>query len=170
MTAGSFLQRHRRSFLFLAAVLALGGAASAFLLPVALFPNVQFPRILVELDAGDRPAQQMELLVTRPVEQAVRDIPGVHTVRSITSRGSAEVSILFDWNLDMIQSMLEVEGKVSLLLPELPAGTHFSVVRRDPYSFPVIAYSLTSDKQSLVQLYDLAQYQLVPVKIGRAHV
>ena len=163
MTAGSFLQRHRRSFLFLAAVLALGGAASAFLLPVALFPNVQFPRILVELDAGDRPAQQMELLVTRPVEQAVRDIPGVHTVRSITSRGSAEVSILFDWNLDMIQSMLEVEGKVSLLLPELPAGTHFSVVRRDPYSFPVIAYSLTSDKQSLVQLYDLAQYQLVPV-------
>lgn len=163
MTAGSFLQRHRRSFLFLAAVLALGGVAAAFLLPVALFPNVQFPRIVVELDAGDRPAQQMELLVTRPVEQAVRDIPGVHTVRSITSRGSAEVSVLFDWNLDMISAMLQVESKISLLLPELPAGTQFTVVRRDPYSFPVIAYSLTSDRESLVALRDVAQFQLVPI-------
>ncbi|HEV2104165.1 MAG TPA: efflux RND transporter permease subunit, partial [Candidatus Eisenbacteria bacterium] len=151
------------SFLFLAAVLALGGVAAAFLLPVALFPNVQFPRIVVELDAGDRPAQQMELLVTRPVEQAVRDIPGVHTVRSITSRGSAEVSVLFDWNLDMISAMLQVESKISLLLPELPAGTQFTVVRRDPYSFPVIAYSLTSDRESLVALRDIAQFQLVPV-------
>jgi len=163
VTAGSFLQRHRRSFLFLAAVLALGGVVSAFLLPVALFPNVQFPRIVVELDAGDRPAQQMELLVTRPVEDAVRDIPGVHTVRSITSRGSAEVSVLFDWNLDMIQAMLQVESKISLLMPQLPPDTQFAVERRDPYSFPVLAYSLTSGQRSLVALRDLAEFQLAPL-------
>ena len=163
MTASAFLKAHRRSLLFLAAVLALAGAASAFFLPVALFPNVQFPRIMVELDAGDRPAPQMELLVTRPVEQAVRDIPGVHTVRSITSRGSAEVSVLFDWNLDMVQAMLQVESKISLLMPQLPADTQFTVVRRDPYSFPVLAYSLTSEKESLVELHDLAQFRLVPI-------
>ncbi|HET7176760.1 MAG TPA: efflux RND transporter permease subunit [Gammaproteobacteria bacterium] len=163
MTEGSFLQRHRRSILFLAAVLAVSGIVTAFLLPVALFPNVQFPRIVVELDAGDRPAQQMELLVTRPVEQAVRGIPGVHTVRSITSRGSAEVSVLFDWNLDMVQAMLQVESKISLLLPSLPPDTQFTVERRDPYSFPVLAYSLTSDGKSLVQLRDLAQFQLAPL-------
>ncbi|HEV2321534.1 MAG TPA: efflux RND transporter permease subunit, partial [Gammaproteobacteria bacterium] len=163
MTEGSFLQRHRRSILFLAAVLAVSGVVTAFLLPVALFPNVQFPRIVVELDAGDRPAQQMELLITRPVEQAVRDIPGVHTVRSITSRGSAEVSVLFDWNLDMVQAMLQVESKISLLLPSLPPDTQFTVVRRDPYSFPVLAYSLTSDHESLVQLHDLAEFQLAPL-------
>jgi len=163
VNSSGFLQKHRRSLLFLAAALALAGVVSAFLLPVALFPNVQFPRIVVELDAGDRPASQMELLVTRPVEEAVRDIPGVHTVRSITSRGSAEVSVLFDWNLDMTQAMLQVESKISLLLPTLPADTQFTVVRRDPYSFPVLAYSLTSPKENLVQLRDLAQYQLVPV-------
>ncbi|HEV2333276.1 MAG TPA: efflux RND transporter permease subunit [Gammaproteobacteria bacterium] len=163
MTASPFFQRHRRSIVFLAAILAMSGIVTAFLLPVALFPNVQFPRIVVELDAGDRPAQQMELLVTRPVEQAVRDIPGVHTVRSITSRGSAEVSVLFDWNMDMIQSMLQVESKISLLLPSLPPDTQFTVVRRDPYSFPVLAYSLTSGSKSLVQLRDLAQFQLAPL-------
>lgn len=163
MTASAFLQAHRRSLLFLAGVLALAGAASAFFLPVALFPDVQFPRIVVELDAGDRPAPQMELLVTRPVEQAVRDIPGVHTVRSLTSRGSAQVSVLFDWNLDMTQAMLQVESKISLLISQLPAGTQFTVQRRDPYSFPVLAYSLTSDKESLVELRDLAEFRLVPV-------
>ena len=163
MTDAGFLQRHRRSFLFLALILALGGVVSAFLLPVGLFPNAEFPRIVVELDAGDRPAQQMELLVTRPVEQAVRDIPGVQTVRSTTSRGSAEISVFFDWNLDMIQAMLEVESKISLLLPQLPPGTQFTVQRRDPTSFPVIAYSLTSDQENLVQLHDLAEFQLVPL-------
>ena len=162
-TAGSLLQRHRRSLLFLAAVLAVAGLASAFFLPVALFPNVQFPRIVVELDAGDQPAHQMEMQVTRPVEEAVRDIPGVQTVRSVTSRGSAEVSVLFDWNLDMVQAMLEVEGKIGLLLPDLPPGVHYTVERRDPYSFPVTAYSLTSKHESLIQLHDIALYQLLPL-------
>ena len=163
ISAGAMLQRHRRSLLFLAVVLALAGVASAFFLPVALFPNVQFPRIVVELDAGDQPAHQMEMLVTRQVEEAVRDIPGVESVRSITSRGSAEVSVIFGWNLDMVKAMLEVEGKISLLLPDLPPGVHYTVERRDPYSFPVMAYSLTSQQESLIQLRDLALYQLVPV-------
>ena len=157
------LQRHRRSLLFLAAVLAVAGVASAFFLPVALFPNVQFPRIVVALDAGDQPAHQMEMQVTRPLEEALRDIPGVQNVRSVTSRGSAEVSVLFGWNLDMVQAMLQVEGKISLLVPDLPSGVHYTVERRDPYSFPVIAYSLTSKRETLTQLRDVAKYQLLPV-------
>ena len=89
MNFAAFLQRHRRSLVFLAAALVLGGVLAAFKLPVAMLPYVQPPRIVVMLDAGDRPASQMELAVTRPVEIVVRDIPGVLSVRSITSRGSA---------------------------------------------------------------------------------
>ena len=154
---------HRRSLLFLVAILALGGVAEALKLPVALFPQVDFPRVEVSLDAGDRPADQMVIIVTRPVEQAVRAIPGVAGIRSTTSRGSAELSIDFGWGQDMVAVMLQVESAVNQVLPSLPAGTSFSVRRMDPTVFPVAAYSLTSDRVSLIALRDLAKYQLVPL-------
>ena len=79
-------QSHRRSILFMVVVLALAGAVVSFKLPVALFPNVDFPRVVVSLDAGNRAAELMELQVTRPVEEAVGTVLGVEDVRSITSR------------------------------------------------------------------------------------
>ncbi len=154
---------HRRSVLFLVAILALAGIVAAFKLPVALFPHVDFPRVVVSLDAGDRPADQMTIAVTRKVEQAVRSVPGVANLRSTTSRGSAELSINFKWGNDMVAAMLQVESAVNQILPELPAGTRFSVRRMDPTVFPVAAYSLTSDTASLVALRDLAQYQFIPL-------
>ncbi len=154
---------HRRSILFLAAILALGGMAAGLTLPVALFPYVSFPRLVVLLEAGDRPADQMVIAVTRPVEQAVRSVPGVANLRSTTSRGSAELAINFKWGDDMIAAMLQVESAINQILPSLPPGTRFNVRRMDPTVFPVAAYSLTSDTESLVQLRDLAQYQLLPL-------
>ncbi|HKV98001.1 MAG TPA: efflux RND transporter permease subunit [Gammaproteobacteria bacterium] len=163
MNFQAFLQRHRRSLVFLAAALVIGGIFAAVKLPVAMLPDVQSPRILVLLDAGDRPASQMELQVTRPVEIAVRSIPGVKSVRSITSRGSAQISVNYAWGQNMYQALLEVEAKISLMLPDLPADTRFTVERRDPTEFPVIAYSLTSNTVSLVELRDLGLYQLRPL-------
>jgi CzcA family heavy metal efflux pump len=154
---------HRRSILLLVAILALGGIAAGLSLPVALFPKVDFPRVVVSLDAGDRPADQMVLTITRPVEQAVRSVPGVAGIRSTTSRGSAELSINFAWGRDMVAAMLQVEAAVNQILPGLPVGTRFSVRRMDPTVFPVAAYSLTSDTRSPVELRDLAQFQLVPL-------
>ncbi len=154
---------HRRSILFLVALVALAGVAAGFRLPVALFPHVDFPRVVVTLDAGDRPADQMVIAVTRPVEQAVRSVPGVAGLRSTTSRGSAELSINFAWGDDMVSAMLQVESAINQVLPELPAGTRFNVRRMDPTVFPVAAYSLRSNSETLVQLRDLASYQLVPL-------
>ena len=154
---------HRRSLLFLVAILALAGVAAALKLPVALFPQVDFPRVVVALDAGDRPADQMVIAETRPIEQSVRSVPGVISIRSTTSRGSAELSINFHWGEDMVSAMLQVESAVNQVLPTLPAGTSFSVRRMDPTVFPVAAYSLTSDTHSLIELRDLAQYQLIPL-------
>ena len=88
MSIGLWLQSHRRSVLFLFAMLALAGVVAAFKLPVSLFPAVDFPRAVVSLDSGDQPAEQMEMLVTRPVEDAVRKVPGVRSVRSTTGEES----------------------------------------------------------------------------------
>ena len=105
----------------------------------------------------------MEMQVTRPVEEALRRVPGVNDVRSTTNRGSAEVSINFNWGLDMASATLQVSSAISQILPQLPLSTQLNVQRMDATVFPIIAYSLTSPTQSLIQLNDLAQYQLRPL-------
>lgn len=163
MTLSNWTRTHRRSILFLLAMIALAGAVSAFRLPVSLFPTVAFPRVVVSIDAGDQPAEQMEMLVTRPVEEAVRRVPGVQTVRSTTSRGAAEVSINFGWGLDMVASTLQIDSAIAQIQGSLPAGVQVVTRRMDPTVFPIIAYSIVSSNLSPTQLYDLAQYQLRPL-------
>ena len=163
MTFTGWMQGHRRSILFLLALLALAGALAAFKLPVTLFPTVDFPRVVVSLDAGDRPADLMMLAVTQPLEEAVRRVPGVRNVRSTTSRGSAEVSVSFDWGIDMGLATSQIDQAITQILPTLPPGTQFATRRMDPTVFPILAYSLTSPAGSQTALYDLAQYQLRPL-------
>ena len=155
--------RHARSILFLLLALVAGGVFGAYALPVSLFPHIDFPRIRVDLDAGDRPAERMAVEVTRPVEEGLRAIPGVRAVQSTTSRGTAEVTLTFDWGNDMTSAGLQAQAQIARLLPSLPAGSTFEVRRMDPTVFPVIAYSVTSAKRSLAELHDLCQYQLRPV-------
>ncbi|TAM24587.1 MAG: efflux RND transporter permease subunit, partial [Rhodanobacter sp.] len=166
MTATQWMHKHRRSLLFLAFILAIGGIASAFSLPVSLFPNVSFPRVRVTLDAGDQPADQMVVRVTRPVEEAIRRVRGVREVRSTTSRGSAEINIGFDWGADMGRALLNVNAAIGEILPRLPSGVNVSAKRLDPTVFPILAYSLSSDTLTPSQLHDIAEFQLRPLLSG----
>jgi len=163
MSMPSFLTRHARAIVIVAFALALAGLASSFTLPVGLFPQVSFPRVVVDLDAGDRPADQTALLLTRPVEEAIRTVPGVANVRSETTRGSAQISVDFGWGRDMIASTLQVDAAIARVLPGLPPGATYNVRRMDPTVFPIISYALQSDTLSPVALHDLAQYQIVPL-------
>jgi CzcA family heavy metal efflux pump len=157
------MQAHRTAILSLLALLVLGGFAAAFTLPVALFPHADFPRIVINIDAGDRPAERMAIDVTVPVEEAIRSVPGLRSIRSKTSRGSCDVSVNFDWGADMVSAMLQVESAVNRVLGSFPPGTTFEVRRMDPTVFPCLGYSLTSDSLSPVRLRDTAYYQLRPI-------
>jgi CzcA family heavy metal efflux pump len=170
MTFSTWTARHRRSLLFFLAVVAAVGVAATLNLPSSLFPTVDFPRVVVSLEAGDQPADQMEVQVTRPIEQAIRRVPGVVTVRSTTSRGSAEVSINFAWGTDMASATLQVNAATAQIMPQLPAGTLLKTRRMDPTVFPIIAYSLTSTHVSLTKLREIADYQIVPLLSGVAGV
>lgn len=163
MTFIQWMQGHRRSILALLALLALAGALASFKLPVTLFPTVDFPRVVVSLDAGDRPADLMMQAVTQPVEEAVRRVPGVRDVRSTTSRGAADVSVSFDWGTDMAMATLQINQAITQVMPNLPPSTQSTTRRMDPTVFPILAYSLTSTTQSQTALYDLARYQLRPL-------
>ena len=108
-----FVARHTRSILAVLLALAVAGALSAAVLPMRLFPQVAFPRILIDVNAGARPAQQTALLVTIPLEHAVRGVPGVRTMRSTTSRGSVQIALDFPWGTNMVATATEVNAAVA---------------------------------------------------------
>src|ERR1700686_2493085 len=163
MTFVQWVEYHTRSIIFVALALAVAGAFAAGSLPVGLFPQVAFPRVQVSLDSGDRPAAQMAQVVTRPVEEALRVIPGVQDVRSGSSRGSAQISIDFGWGRDMTAATLQVDTALSHIMSTLPAGTNSVTRRMEPTVFPIIAYGLTSDKFSVTELRDLVKFQIIPL-------
>ena len=163
MDVGKTMKRHVKSILFIVLALTIAGVFSAFQLPVALFPNIEFPRIAVSAEAGDMPADRMMITVTRKLEEAVNSIPDVVNVRSATSRGATELSINFHWNIDMIKAELLVNNAINQIKSELPSDFKFLVRRMNPTVYPIIGYSLTSDKKSLVELRNYAEYTLRPI-------
>jgi multidrug efflux pump subunit AcrB len=154
--------RYSKSILFVVVVLTIVGVYEAFSIPIAVFPATNFPRIIIGVDNGVMPIDQMEVTITRPIEQAVNSVPGLQSVRSITSRGSAEVDLFFSWNVDMVQTLLLVNSAVARVQASLPATAQIESHRLDFASFPILGYSLTSDKVPQTQLWELATYELQP--------
>src|ERR1700687_3971006 len=163
MTFVQWVEFRSRSIVFVALSLTVAGAFAATSLPVGLFPQVAFPRVQVSLDSGDRPADQMAQLVTRPVEEALRQVAGVQDIRSGSSRGSAQISIDFGWGRDMTAATLQVDTALAHVMSSLPAGTTSITRRMEPTVFPIIAYGLTSDKFSVTELRDLVKFQIIPL-------
>ena len=157
-----WFQRLSRPMLFLIATLAIVGAYLAFSIPVAVFPNTDFPRVVIGVDNGVTPIDQMLVTITRPLEEAVNSVPGLQKVYSTTSRGSAEVNLFFDWNVDMFQTLQRVDSVVARVQGELPATAKIETHRLTFATFPILGYSLTSDSVSQEKLWEIATYDLKP--------
>jgi CzcA family heavy metal efflux pump len=157
-----WFQRLSRPILFLTISLALVGAYLALSIPVSVFPNTDFPRVVVGVDNGVMPIDQMLVTITRPIEEAVNSVPGLQKVTSITSRGSAEVDLFFAWNSDMILTLQRVDAVVARLQAELPTTAKVETHRMTFAVFPIIGYSLTSDTVPPNKLWEIATYDLKP--------
>jgi len=166
MELGKFMKQHVKSIIFIVMVLTLAGIFSSTQLPVALFPNIQFPRIAVSAEAGDMPANRMMITVTRKLEEAVNSIQDVVNVRSTTSRGASELSINFRWNIDVVKAELLVNNAINQIKSDLPSNFKFTVRRMNPTVFPIIGYSLISEKRNPVELKNYAEYTLRPLLTG----
>src|SRR5438093_7514140 len=140
-----WFQRLSRPILFLIVTLMLVGGYFAFTIPVAVFPNSDFPRIVIGVDNGVMPIDQMLVTITRPIEESVNSVPGLQKVTSVTSRGSAEVDLYFDWNSDMILTLQGVDAVAARIRGELPPAAKVATHRLTFAVLPTIGYSLTSD-------------------------
>ncbi|HZB87512.1 MAG TPA: efflux RND transporter permease subunit [Terracidiphilus sp.] len=157
-----WLAHSTRSIFFFAIMLTAAGIYLAFKVPISVFPEANFPRIVIAIDNGVTPVEQMEVTITRPIEEAVNSVPGLDTVRSTTSRGSAEVSLFFDWNVDMVTELQLVDAALSTVQQTLPSTVHIAARRLTFASFPILGYSLTSDTVPLTRLWEIANYDLKP--------
>ncbi|HZR64753.1 MAG TPA: efflux RND transporter permease subunit [Terriglobales bacterium] len=162
MNGSHWFSRHSKPLIFLIITVAALGIYLAFTIPIAVFPTTNFPRILIAADNGVMPIDQMMVTVTRPIEEAVNSVPGLKEVRSNTSRGSAEIDLFFDWNVDMFQTLQYVNAAVSSIQPELPPTAKIVTNRMTFASFPILGYSMTSDTVPQTQLWELATYELKP--------
>ncbi|MGH9634171.1 MAG: efflux RND transporter permease subunit, partial [Candidatus Angelobacter sp.] len=133
-----WLAQNSTTVIFLIIVIALVGGYQAFNIPIAVFPSTDFPRIVIGIDNGVMPIDQMMVTITRPVEQAVNSVQGLEMVRSITSRGSAEVDLFFNWQVDMFQTLQLVDSALSKVATELPPGAKVESHRLTFASFPIL--------------------------------
>ena len=157
-----WIARHARTIFFVVVALTLAGLVLAFDVPISVFPETNFPRVVIGVDNGVMPVEQMQVAITRPIEEAVNGVPGLQTVRSTTSRGSAEVSLFFDWHADMYQTLQRVNAALATVQQSLPSTVHISTQRLTFATFPILGYSLTSERISQSELWELATYELKP--------
>ncbi len=161
-SVAQFVDAHGRALVLIFLSFALAGLVFLFRLPIALFPETDFPRIVILVDNGIQPVDVQMLTVTRPLEEAIRSVPGITDVRSITGRGSSEISVIFRWDVDILNALHLMQGKIAQIAPGLPPGTRFDINRLTFFAFPMLGFSLTSPLRSQAELYDLAYNQVAP--------
>src|SRR6185437_2412937 len=124
-----WLSRMTKTIFFFAIVLTVAGIYLSFKVPISVFPETNFPRVIIAVDNGVMPVEQMQVMITRPIELAVQKVPGLEPIRSNTSRGSAGVSLFFNWNVDMFQTLQRVNAALAQVQQTLPPTARITTRR-----------------------------------------
>src|SRR5947207_260194 len=159
---GNLATHHSRSITFVVLALCLAGVFSAVTMPSSVFPQTNFPRVVILIDNGVMPADEMMATITKPIEEAMKDIPGSTNIRSTTARGSADINVFFNWNVDMVQSELFVMSRLAQVRATLPSTVTINSNRLTFSAFPITGISLTSNTRKLTDLWEVAQYRIKP--------
>lgn len=161
MSLGAVVGRYGRAIVLMVVLAAVAGLVAGAGLPSSIYPRLEFPRVVVIGRSGTLPARTMMLAVTRPLEQAVMEVPGIRRVRSTTFRGATEISAQFEPATDMIVALQQVQGKVDDARQSLPDGTDLVIERLTPAAFPMYILNLTGSVPG-PDLYDYAFYVMRP--------
>ena len=162
-----WLSRLSTPIFFFLIALTVAGVYAAMQVPISVFPDTNFPRVVIGVDDGVMPVERMQVTITKPIEDAVNSVPGLRTVRSTTSRGSAEISLFFDWNIDMFHTLQLADAALSKVAQTLPSTARITTNRLTFATFPILGYALTADDRgaatvSQTQLWEIATYDLKP--------
>ena len=161
-----WLEKNRLALVFTSFLLCAAGLYSYVNLPKDVFPNSQFPRFQVIADIGFASLEHTDVNVTRPLENALKTVPGVVEVRSVTERGTSTIDLYLKWGSDLDQAYQYAQARISQARAELPSGAAIDLVRMNTSAYPMSEYGVWSDTLTLKQLYTYVQYSAVPELIG----
>ncbi len=158
----SYFKTLQKPILLVGILIFIAGIFSFTQMKTNLFPEVQFPRISIIIDAGQIPIDRMMISVTQPIESAVKKVNGVHLVKSSTSRGSATVEVYFDWGLDIYALKPQLESRINEIKNFLPPDVNISAEVMNQSLFPVYGYTLENPNKTDVDLKDIANIIVRP--------
>lgn len=158
----NFFLTHKNPIIIILTIIMFGGIIAYENLKTSLFPEITFPKIKIIADAGLQPVERMMVTVTRPLENAVKQVPGLKLVRSTTSRGSCEISAFMNWNTDIDLSQQRIESRINQIRNALPPDINISVEKMNPSILPVMGYTLESHSKSQIELRQIATYTIKP--------
>jgi CzcA family heavy metal efflux pump len=161
VSVAAIAARQSRAVALVVVALVIAGVFSAFTLPSSIYPPLEFPRIVVIAKSGTLPPQSMMLTVTRPIETAIMEVPGIRRVRSRSIRGASEISAQFDPSTDMVVALQQVQNRIAEARGELPMDADLTVERLTPAVFPILIWMLTGPLPT-PELNDFATYVVRP--------
>ncbi|MGI4751192.1 MAG: efflux RND transporter permease subunit [Janthinobacterium lividum] len=153
---------YKKPISLILALILMGGWFAYSKMQTSLFPEITFPKIKIIADEGLQPVNKMMITVTKPLENAVKQIPELNYVRSTTSRGSCEISAFMNWNANIDLSQQRIESEISKIRNDLPADVNISVAKMNPSILPVSGYTLESHDESPIELRQLATFTIKP--------
>ena len=157
-----FFHTHKNPLTVVLVLIIFGGIFAYGRLQSSLFPEITFPKIKIIADGSLQPVNKMMVNVTRPLENAIKQIPDLKSIRSTTSRGSCEISAYIDWKADVDLSQQRIEAKISEIRNTLPPDLSITVEKMNPSILPVMGYTLESHNRSPIELKQLAVYTIKP--------
>ncbi|KAA9325670.1 efflux RND transporter permease subunit [Adhaeribacter soli] len=157
-----FFVRYKNPVTVILVILLAGGVFAYVRMQTSLFPEVTFPKIKIIADSGLQPVNKMMITVTKPLENTIKQVPGLQQIRSITSRGSCEISAFMDWNVNVDLSKQQVESAIAEVKGALPPGTDITVAKMNPSILPVMGYVIEGPGRSNIDLNLIANYTVKP--------
>ncbi|RTY90655.1 efflux RND transporter permease subunit [Flavobacterium sp. RSP46] len=158
----NFFVKHKNGLSAIIFLIILGGFFAYSKMQTSLFPEITFPKIKIIADAGQQPIDKMMITVTKPLENAIKKVQDLKTIRSTTSRGSCEISAFMDWKSDIDLNKTRIEEQINQIKSNLPPDTQISVEKMNPSILPVIGYAIEGKGLSAIELKKIANYTIKP--------
>ena len=155
----NFFTTYKSPLTVFIALIIMGGLFVYNRLHISLFPEITFPKIKVIADAGLQPVDKMMVTVTKPLEGAIKQVPDLADVRSITSRGSCEISAFMNWDANIDLSQQRIESRIAQIRNTLPPDVQITVEKMNPSILPVLGYTLETNSSSRTPI-DMKQIAL----------
>ncbi len=158
----SFYTKYRSPILVALLILLFGGFYSLQRIKSGLFPDITFPKIKIIAENGQQPVEKMMVTVTVPLENAIKKVEELNLIRSITSRGSCEISAFLNWRSDVDLGKQRIESRINEIRQQLPPDVNITIEKMNPSIFPIMGFSLEGDGFSQIELRRIAEFTVKP--------